>query len=151
MKPMSEIEDWIQEAAANLGRSFTRCAPGVAEKVVREVREVFVDGNPRVWWLSLKRPFKSVSSVDISILDVLPTKGDKVWFIPETDQNLLPVYDLRPEEVELIRRNCPLFEYYVTDKLYRWIVIETDHDKFIICNRDDDEGKSAFGGVVSPP
>ena len=51
----------------------------------------------------------------------------------QADSKDLAVYDLTPDEVELIRKNCPLFECYVTDKQVRWLVIESDHDQFIVC------------------
>src|SRR6266536_4390466 len=130
---MSEIEEWIQEAASNLDRIFPRCSPEISAAVVRKAREAFVNDNPRVWWLDLKRPFKSYSSENRRLVDVLPSPADRVWFIPETDEEALPVYDLSPDDVDLIRNNCPLFEYYVVDKLFRWLIIENDHDEFLVC------------------
>jgi len=130
---MGEVKQWIEEAGAELGRPFVPCSEDVAKDIVNKSQANFVEGTPRVWWLSLRRPFVSYDSKDRSFLDVIPEPTERVWFIAEDDSKDLPVFDLTPDEVELIRKNCPLFEYYVTDKQFRWLVIESDHDQFIVC------------------
>jgi hypothetical protein len=101
--------------------------------IVAQAREKFVDGDPRVWWLSLKVPATVLDSAHRSFMDVVPNSTERAWFIPEDDTTDLPVYDVTPDEVELLRMNCPLFEYNVVDKLFRWMIVENDHDQFIIC------------------
>lgn len=54
---MHEIETWITEAAATLGIPLRRQVPEVGSQVVRNARTIFVEDNPRVWWLALKLPF----------------------------------------------------------------------------------------------
>ena len=134
---MSEIVTWIEEAAVELGRSFVRCPKNVAQDVVQEARARFVAGDPRVWWLGLARPCTAYDSQNRSFLDVVPEPTQRVWFIPEDESDALPVYDLLPEDVELIRQNCPLFEYYVTDKCFLWLIVESDHDQFIVCKSSE--------------
>ena len=130
---MSDITDWIQETGADLAHPFPRCEAALAGRITQLAREKFVIGNPRVWWLSLSRPFVTRDSSNSTFVDILPVPTDRVWFIPEDDSHELPLYDLSPDDVDLIRNNCPLFEYYVLDKKLDWLVIETDHDQFIVC------------------
>jgi len=130
---MSDITDWIQEAGVELSHPFLRCDAAIASRITRLAKSKFVEGNPRVWWLSLSRPFATHDSSSLTFADVLPARADRVWFIPEDDSKELPLYDLSPDDIELIRKNCPLFEYYALDKDFRWLVIETDHDRFVVC------------------
>jgi hypothetical protein len=130
---MSEIVQWIEDAARELGRSFPRCSPEAAKEVVAAARARFVQGNPRVWWLGLSRPHVAYDSKNHSFLDVIPDSSNRVWLIAEDDSEDLPVYDLAPADVDLIRSHCPLFEYYVSDKHFHWLVIESDHDEFLVC------------------
>jgi hypothetical protein len=132
---MSEVTNWIAEAGEQLHRSFAKCPDELARDVVEKARAAFVKGNPRVWWLGLSRPFTTVDSSSRAVQDVLPASPERLWLIAEDDSNDLPVYEVTAEEVELIRKNCPAFEYYVLDKGLNWLVIENDHDEFIVCSR----------------
>ena len=128
---MSEIEIWIEEAVRNGEADFRKLSSIAAAEIVRLVKSKYVKGDPRVWWLSLKAPSFAVSSVGVDFVDVVPGSLEKVYLIPETDDERLPVYQGGPADIDFIRRECPPFEYYVTDESFEWLVIETDHDEFI--------------------
>lgn len=131
----SEITDWIEEAFREHNKSLRRVSEPEASATVRNLMADFVLGNPRVWWLALRHGHSACSSVDHSFEAIAPETDETIWFIPETDEFPLPVYDLSPADVDFIRTNCPLFEYYVADKHGNWIVIENDHDEFIVSRR----------------
>lgn len=132
---MTEIEGWIAEVSKGNALNLSALSLSSAAKVVSATKGRFVKGNPRVWWLSLQTPFTSVSSVDVNIADVVPTRNELVYLIPETEAANLPVYHVKPGDIEVLRRECPPFEYYVTDDSLEWLLIETDHDEFIIANK----------------
>lgn len=129
---MTELEKWIDDATRENNLSLRVLPSALAIKIVNTVKERFVKDNPRVWWLSLQTSFVSVSSVNVSIKDVVPNGNGLVYFIPETERTYLPVYYTKPNDIEVLRRECPPFEYYVTDESFEWLLIETDHDEFII-------------------
>jgi hypothetical protein len=133
---VSELTDMIDEVAAAHDRTFRRCALEEGHEVVRRARAVFVTGNPRVWWLGLRLPSKRSPSEAARIVDVLPVLPASAWFIVEDDPELV-VYDLAPADVELIRKEGPAFEAYYVDKALRWLLAETDHDEFILCDADE--------------
>ncbi len=130
---MSDLTDMIDEVAADHGRAFLRCTDAEAAEIAQRARAAFVVGNPRVWWLALKEPHTRQSSVRVPIDAILPSPCATAWFVVEDDTPTLPVYELSPAEVELIRRAGPALEFNYVDKQLRWMVIETDHDEFIVC------------------
>lgn len=130
---MSEIYAWIQEAALERNLSLAPMGPRASKEIVDKAKQIFVEGEPRVWWLSLSKPHRSISSAAISMLDVLGS-GTSLWFIPETEEDELLAYDTTSDVVEILRNNCPLFEYYVVDKNFQSLLIETDHDQFVLCD-----------------
>jgi hypothetical protein len=48
----------------------------------------------------------------------MPNAVETAYFIPEDSSNELPMYELSPSEVELVRKNCPPFEYYYVEKSF---------------------------------
>lgn len=82
--------------------------------------------------MSLRLPYKRYSVLEKAINDLMPGTIEKVWFIPETEEECMPVYELSPSEIQMLRENCPPFEYYVIPKTMKWIMIENDHDEFIL-------------------
>ena len=126
------MTEWIEEAFREHSKPLRRVPEPEASGIVRQLMAHFVDGNPRVWWLALRHGHTTYSSVDNSFEAIAPESDHTIWFIPETDEFPLPVFDLSPVDVDFIRANCPLFEYYVADKHGNWIVIENDHDEFIV-------------------
>lgn len=131
----NEIADWIEEAFREHHRPLRRLAEPEATETIRQLMADFVRGNPRVWWLALRHGHTAYRSVDNSFEAIAPEVCDSVWFIPETDEFPLPVFDLALSDVDFIRANCPLFEYYVADKKGNWLVIESDHDEFLVSRR----------------
>lgn len=95
-------------------------------------RETFVVGNPRAWWMSLRGESEMFSSTERTLWDVLPSRDKSYWFIPETETDDLPVFDLTCSEIAAVLNECPFFEYYVVDKRNSWLVAESDHNQFHI-------------------
>ena len=129
---MTEIELWIADAGKELNHDFVKLSQEESTNIVSRAKEKFVLDDPRSWWMSLRLPYKRYSVLEKAINDLMPGTIEKVWFIPETEEECMPVYELSPSEIQMLRENCPPFEYYVIPKTMKWIMIENDHDEFIL-------------------
>jgi hypothetical protein len=130
---MGEVEEWIEEAAVELGLDVERVDKQVAIATVDSLRARYVRGNPRAWWLDLAVPFTKYDSSKISLSSVLPSIEGTVFLIPEIDKAELPVYQVRAATLEQLIAACPYFEYYVAGRMLEWLVIESDHNVFFVC------------------
>ena len=129
---MWNIEAEIEEALGELNlpnADFIKCPKDQAEKIVKAAMNRYVEGNPRSWWLSLKKPHRSYDH-DFPcdyIKDYVPNKESRCFWIPETEKMDLDVYECEINAIPKILRLTPPFEYYVIGKNLDWIIIETDH------------------------
>jgi hypothetical protein len=126
----SDILEWINETLTRLGISIVPLASDEARRIVANAKETFVVGNPRAWWMSLRGQSEVFNSRERKIKDILPSHENSYWFIPETEADDLPVFDMTSSEIEAVLAECPFFEYYVLDKKNSWLVAESDHDQF---------------------
>ena len=146
---MTEIEKWIGEAIAQSEMKIVQLLPTDAKRVVDALMATYVIENPRSWWLKLRHPFVTCSSVDVS-LEYLVAKmfsndsADKLFFIPETGKPDLPVYLATAAEVTSVTNDCPLFEYYVANQKKDWLIIENDHDEFVLTREKGRLGNLAY-------
>ncbi|MCW5964066.1 MAG: hypothetical protein KIT83_08505 [Bryobacterales bacterium] len=143
---MHEIETWISEAATTLGLPLKRKAPEEGREVVKIARDIYVEDDPRVWWLRLKLPSKQVPAEELGLTEVLPSREGTCWLIPETDAEELPVYEFDAKNVERVIRECPYFEYYVLAQDFSWLVAESDHNVFFVCERPRPPGRQPSDG-----
>lgn len=109
-----------------------------AHHVVGMAKGLFVQGNPRAWWLSLKVPAQSLQYPDatgyLHLSDHLAGAGQRFWFIPELETDELPVFDAELNAVTELLRESPFFEYYVLSKDYRRLLIENDHNQVLLAH-----------------
>ena len=132
---MHEIGRWILEAAGSLGIVCRRVPGREAEQIVCMARSHFVDGNPRSWWLSPKLPFQQFSSERFSLIEILPSKSGPCWLVPETETAALPVFEVAADKVESILAGSSYFEYYLLAHDLSWLLIESDHNIYYVCQR----------------
>ncbi len=132
----SEPLEWINAALKLIGSNSTPLAPNDASIIVAKAKTAFVQGNPRAWWMSLKGHVKIYDSQKEKLENVLPSSHDRYWFIPETDENILPIFELSLSEIKDVISQCPFFEYNILDKKLRWIVAESDHNQFHLVSLD---------------
>jgi len=155
----SEIDGWIGEAAEllELGPDQLRKLDDeVAAEIVRRARELFVAGDPRVWWLSLKVPTTShpaPADPDDDVRALFPTSVERCWFVPApADEGAPSVYELEAEALMPLLGELPFFEYYVIDPDYRWLLAETDHNEILVApaprELTDDRGRPIWTPLV---
>jgi|SRR5579864_388885 len=136
---MTEIEKWIEDAARHLNIELRKLSSDEAKSVLNKAMSRYVKiTDPRVWWLNLAKPvdeYYERSTVKLS--EILPDSCGSCWLIPETDTNLLPVYEVYANAIERLIDDCPGFEYNIVAKDFCWLVIETDHDQYYVCRNYD--------------
>jgi hypothetical protein len=130
---MHEIEEWIESTTSNQGLSVRKLSNEDAKNIVLAARAKYVYGNPRAWWLSLRIEAETVNSGGVCISKLLPSSVQAVFVIPETESADPPVYELSPVSLDALLNDCPFFEYYVVDQTLGWLVIESDHNQFLVC------------------
>lgn len=128
------IRQLIEEFA--LTEQMRELAQDEARQVLATAKDLFVRGNPRSWWLSLKVPAQAVQYPDatgyLHLADHLIGADQRFWFIPELETDDLPVFDATLDAVTELLRESPFFEYYVLSKDYRQLLIENDHNQVLL-------------------
>jgi hypothetical protein len=113
-----------------------RCSKEESLRVQEEAKRRFVENNPRAWWLALKQPFKEFPYHDANayqyLNEYIPSGEDKFWFIPENEQEILPVFEATLKGVKSLLEECCFFEYYLVGKSFDWLIAENDHNELII-------------------
>lgn len=136
---MTEIEAEIDSAVGSLGIGTDRWCklpPVRSREICSAVKDQFVVGNPRSWWLALRHPAESHlhSGGDGRrfVHSYVPATEKRCWFVPETEEEDLPVYDVCVSEVARVLGECRFFEYYMAGKRMDWLVLENEHNEVLV-------------------
>lgn len=132
--PLSELEEEIMEAILNLKiEDKVKAFRGQEKKnILLKLQEFFVNGNPRVWWLSLKyKPLTFIFKQEEPFREIVKffNKEEDVWFVIEDDEQLL--YKTKISHVIDIIGECICFEYNIISENYDRFLCETDHGDFL--------------------
>ena len=110
-------------------------APSEANAIVDRAMRKFVIGNPRSWWLSLAVQHETLTEPVRHELNglraLVPTSVERCYFVPETGTSAYMVFDAKIDCLGGILNECQFFEYYVIDRDYQWLLIETDHNTIV--------------------
>lgn len=141
---MGELEEEIMESISNLKiQEKVKVITGEEKKnILLELQKTFVNGNPRVWWLSLKyeptflvfkqeKPYKEI----VNFFD----KEEDVWFVIENDDQIL--LKTKISHVIDIIGDCIYFEYNIISKNYDRFLCETDHGDFLFIDIHKNKSK----------
>jgi hypothetical protein len=88
----------------------------------------------------MRRCPASPFSTKFELTDVLPEGAGKCWFIPETEPKPRPVYLIELAHLPALLNDCPYFEYYVVATDFDWLVSESDHNVYFVCEKSGTEG-----------
>ena len=117
---------------------------GAARQTYEVAKAVFVKGNPKVWWLSLNQPGRSVDTDSSLGFDFLrsnwPPEDSVCYFIPENETDVPRVFEATLDSViKTLGNTAGFFEYYLVSRSFRWLMAETDHNELIIVERSRDQ------------
>jgi hypothetical protein len=136
---MSEIEEEIDSVVAALGvdlGGWLKLSPAQAHEVYHAAKDRFVEGDPRSWWLALKQPADchEVPKGDgcMVVHTLVPPSNERCWFIPETEEAELLVYDILVADLSHVLGDCQFLEYYLVGKNLDWLVVENDHNEVLV-------------------
>ena len=130
---MHEIEEWIDSAIRNHDLQISKLPREQAQELLDETRAKFLQDNPRAWWMALKVKPTSLSSEGRPLSMVVPVTAADLFFIPEIDEEALPVYRAQLARLERLIEECPFFEYYVVAPGKQWLLVESDHNEYFLC------------------
>jgi len=131
-----EINNAIKELSLNESE-FRQLSSEEARPLYFELLNTFVEGGDRRWWWeSFSLPSEAVQFDDDKgferIIDIVPDKNEKVWFIAEEDElSFYPIYETTPEAIQKIIGDCYCFEYYIIPKSKDWLLCENHHDYLV--------------------
>lgn len=140
---MPLVNQWVEEAIRVLNlpaEELEQLDNSKVSSVIQRIKSKFVIGNPRAWWMSLKKPiniFVIDDSYDISgsvdYLDkFLPSEEPYFLFIPENEADEYVVFQATLKAIKEILLECPFFEYYLLPINLKWILCENDHHGEVI-------------------
>ena len=136
MGSINEIIDEAIQTAGLLSGEMSELPENEAKEVYQRAKSEFVDGNPRVWWLRLKKKPRTVdtdNSEDFHYLrENWPHTDDSCYFIPENEKNHPIIFNATLEGVIKVLGNSSFFEYYLVGKQFDWLLIENDHNELLI-------------------
>ena len=100
--------------------------------VLDRIKNRFVLGNPRVWWLSFRFPPKEHHYYDdyqYKRISCFLNNEDFCYFIAELD--VTHIFKARVADVVFIIGECSFFEYYVVSMDLKKFICETEHGDFL--------------------
>ncbi|WP_449018613.1 hypothetical protein [Prevotella sp.] len=100
--------------------------------VLDRIKNRFVLGNPRVWWLSFRFPPKEYHYDDdyqYKRISCFLNNEDFCYFIAELD--VTHIFKARVADVVFIIGECSFFEYYVVSMDLKKLICETEHGDFL--------------------
>ena len=100
--------------------------------VLDRIKNRFVLGNPRVWWLSFRFPPKEHHYDDdyqYKRISCFLNNEDFCYFIAELD--VTHIFKARVADVVFIIGECSFFEYYVVSMDLKKLICETEYGDFL--------------------
>ena len=100
--------------------------------VLDRIKNRFVLGNPRVWWLSFRFPPKEHHYDDdyqYKRISCFLNNEDFCYLIAELD--VTHIFKARVADVVFIIGECSFFEYYVVSMDLKKLICETEHGDFL--------------------
>jgi hypothetical protein len=98
------------------------------DELLNKIKDEFVVGNPRVWWLSFKKKSKNYIFNDefqYKRINQFFKENEICYFISEFDDLFLFKTSVK-NIIELINE-CSFFEYYIVNLELSNLLCETDH------------------------
>lgn len=100
--------------------------------VLDRIKNRFVLGNPRVWWLSFRfspKEYHYDDDYQYKRISCFLNNEDFCYFIAELD--VTHIFKARVADVVFIIGECSFFEYYVVSMDLKKLICETEHGDFL--------------------
>ena len=105
--------------------------PNNKDELIKKIQEAFVLGNPRAWWMHLKRKPKVLHCENdngyLRLNELVPSSVSDVWFVVDEDNENKYLFYVPFNTVPDIVRECRYFEYYIVSHDLSWMLVENDH------------------------
>jgi hypothetical protein len=140
---MSAFRIELENAIKNLGiHDYHVDRP---EQTISKIKNIYVNGNPRAWWLSLKHRqyvftytdnsgYKNISQVVSKQFNEENVVNKHVFLIADENGERMHIYNIPLNSLPEIIENCRYFEYYIADHELFWLICENDHGDLIVCS-----------------
>lgn len=102
------------------------------------VRNVFVIGNPRSWWMNLVFKPLIYQTRDEVLTALSKDIFENVLLILESDSSAC-VFEVMLQDAFRLLDACQFCEYYIVSKDFSWLIIESDHNQFYLCKSGSGE------------
>ena len=139
---MSDFQTELEEAIKGSGVSHYHVNNLL--EITDKIKRLYVDNNPRAWWLSLKYRSDIFSYADnLGYKDILKIakknnfiqeNDARIFFIADEDNEKMHIYRIPINSIEYIVENCRYFEYYAVAQDLSWLICENDHGNLIMCS-----------------
>jgi hypothetical protein len=109
--------------------------------LLEKIKNIFTDGDPRVWWLSLKnKPDLLSSKNEEEYLELTKyfSNDEECYFIAELDE--LHLFQSRIDNIVNLIGECSFFEYYVVDNRLTKLICETEHGDLLMVKSNNSNG-----------
>lgn len=103
------------------------------DRLLEKIKNIFVVGDPRVWWLSFKnKPDLLTSNDEEEYLELTKyfSRDEECYFIAELDE--LHIFQSRIDIIVNLISECSFFEYYVIDNRLTKLICETEHGDLLL-------------------
>jgi len=125
----SEIPKWIKEVADDKGLHVKLLPLDQSICIQNSLKAKFVCGEPRAWWMSLSHEARTIQTYNpANLANHLPSAVERCWFLAETEEETIPVYEIVTSDLSALISDCPFFEYYLAPFDEQWLVMESDHN-----------------------
>jgi hypothetical protein len=103
--------------------------------ILKEIMEKFVDGNPRVWWLSFKKkPQNYIFEDEFQYKRIVHFFNDNEICYFVTELNDLHIFKTSIKNIIDMINECSFFEYYIVNLNLTDLLCETDHGDLLFIN-----------------
>ena len=113
--------------------------PSDSKVLLEEIRESFVVGNPRAWWLGFKKKPTIINWDDddgyLHLAELAPSSTGDVWFIADENNEEKLIFNVPIQMIKEIIKACRYFEYYVVSPDLSWMLAENDHGEVLFTTR----------------
>ncbi len=141
----SEFKSELEDSITSLGIALLPVDK--SEEIISRIKDRYVDGNPRAWWLTLKNKKNVFSYSDNSGYQHISKavscfggsekiKLENIFLIADEDNDYTYIYDIPFSSISHVIENCRFFEYYIIPHDLSWLICENEHGDLIVCSEN---------------